>query len=229
MAAVLHHDPCEMVLGDPGGQREALSSEPEEGRRGRQTRLLLPGVEERGADDALGHLLGPKDEHRVVLPRPNGRRGEHEGRTSAGATRLDIDDRHAGHTEPAQDLVPGGDAAVGRSAEGRLKASLAHARLTQRGPHSHHAHVGGRDAVETAERMHADPCDHDSVVHEAPSGAKANVTTSLPSASRCSGTMRNSIGWPAESATGSLSVRRAMTRIPSGSSTTPTPKGTSPS
>ena len=52
--------------------------------------------------------------------------------------------------------------------------------------------------------------------------------TSFPSSSRCSGTMRSSIGWPTASAPGSLSVSRVMTRTPSGSSTTPTPKGTSP-
>ena len=39
--------------------------------------------------------------------------------------------------------------------------------------------------------------------------------------------MRSSIAWPAAKP-GSLSVSRVMTRTPSGSSTTPTPKGTSP-
>jgi len=43
--------------------------------------------------------------------------------------RLDVDDGHAGHAEPAEHLVARGDAAVGGPAEGGLEIAFADARL----------------------------------------------------------------------------------------------------
>ena len=170
------------------------------------------------------HLLRAEDEDGVVLPRTDGRRRQHERGSPAGAAGLHVDDGHARHAEAAEHLVARRDTAVGGATEGGLKVALADPRLAQRGAHGHYTHVGRRDAVETAERVQADT-GHGDAGH---AGAKAYVTTSLPSGSRCSGTIRSSIGWPATNEPGSLSVSRVMTRTPSGSSTTPTPKGTSP-
>ena len=137
-----------------------------------------------------------------------------------------------GGFQAAQHLVAGGNAAVNRPAERRLESTLSDARLVQGGTDGYYAHVGGGDAVEAPEGMHPHTSDGDlgsRGAHEASTGAKAYVTTSFPSASRWRGTTRSSIARPGSKAPGSLSVRRVMTRTPSGSSTTPIPKGTSPS
>ena len=68
---------------------------------------------------------------------------------------------------------------VGRAAEGGLEVALADARLAERGAHRHHAHVGRRDAIEAPEGMQPDAGDADA----GHTGAKAYVTTSLPSSS----------------------------------------------
>ena len=117
----------------------------------------------------LGHLLGAEDEHRVVLPGPDGRRRQHQRGAAAGAAGLDVEDGHARHAEAAEHLVARGHPAVGGAAEGRLEVALADARLAQRRPHGDDAHVGGGDAVEAAEGMQADT-GHGDVGH---AGAKA--------------------------------------------------------
>ncbi len=228
VATVLDDHPCQVALGDAGREAQPLGPQGEERRRGGEAGLLLPRLEERRADDPLGHLLRAEHEDGVVLPGPDGGRREHQGGAAAGAARLDVDDRHARHAEPAKHLVAGRHAAVGGAAERSLEAALADARLSQRGADGDHTHVGGR-GVEAPERVHADTGDGDGGRGRAHDGAKAYVTTSFPSESACSATRRNSIACPAWRAAGSLSVRRVMTRTPSGSSTTPTPNGTSPS
>ena len=71
----------------PEVEAEALRPQPEEGRRGGQARLLLPGLEEGGPDDPLGHLLGAEHEDGVVLPGPDGRRRQHRARRSRWRSR----------------------------------------------------------------------------------------------------------------------------------------------
>jgi hypothetical protein len=116
-------------------------------------------------------IFSVEDEHGVVLAGPDGGGRQHQGGATAGTTRLHVDDRHAGHAEPAEDLVTGGYAAVGGAAEGGLESALADPGLPQGAAHGEHAHVGGRHAVETPEGVHAHPGDHGH--HAAPTGEKA--------------------------------------------------------
>ena len=141
----------------PDRQHQPLRPQGEEGRRCGKASLLLPGLEERRADDALGHFLGAEDEDGVVLPGPDGRRSQHERGTAAGAACLHVDDGHSGHAQPAQHLVARGHPAVRRPAERGLEPALADPRLTKRGTDGHHAQVGGRDAVEPSEGVQARP------------------------------------------------------------------------
>src|SRR5207248_4301660 len=81
-----------------------------------------------------------------------------------------------------------------------------------------------------AERVEADPDDGDARrVHDAaPTGAKAYVTMSRPSASVANGTTTSSSSIPMRNSAGSATVSRASTRTSPGISTYPTPNGVKP-
>ena len=70
-----------------------------------------------------GIFSTPEHEHRVVLAAGDLGGGQGERRATAGAPRLDVDDRHAGEPERGEHLVAGRDAAVDRAAERGLEAA----------------------------------------------------------------------------------------------------------
>ena len=67
VAAVLHDDVGEVLLREPRLAQQPLRAQREVRRRRREPGLLAPRLEERRADDALGHLLDAEHEHAVVL------------------------------------------------------------------------------------------------------------------------------------------------------------------
>src|ERR1019366_6083986 len=126
----------------------------------------------------------------VVLAGLDRSRGQHERGSATGTSGLDVDDGHTRHPETAQHLVARGHSPIGGPAECGLEPTLAHTGLAQCSPHGLDAHVCGGDTLETTKGM--DPhSGNDDAGHDASAGAKANVTTSRPSASVCNGTMRN--------------------------------------
>ncbi len=168
VAAVLHHHLGQLLLRDARLPLEPLGPQREVGGGGGQAGLLAPRLEERGADDALRHLLDPEHEHRVVLPGPDRARGEHERRCAARAAGLDVHDRDAGAAERAEHLVARGDPGVGGAAERGVEAGVAG--LVERGAHGGDAEVGDGPVGEPTEGMDPQPGDP----HVAAHGAGAN-------------------------------------------------------
>ncbi len=154
----------------------------------------------------LGIFSTPKTSAAVVLAGADRTRRELERGSAACAAGLDVDDRHAGECERAEDLVTRRDTAVRGSAERRLERGVTGFR--ERGAHGVYAHVGRGLALESTERV------------ETGSGyANAHVTTPSGSSSATS-----VIGRPYSSLVGSASRKRVITRSFSfTSSTTPKP------
>ena len=146
-------------LGEAGVGQQPLGPEGEEGRCRAETGRLLPRGEERGPDDPLGHLLDPEDQHPVVLARGDRCRPQLEGGPPRGTAGLHVVDGDAGAGQRGEDPVPGGHAAVGRPAEGRLHVADADAGLGQRRPHRRHPHGRPGQVAEAAEGVEAHPGD----------------------------------------------------------------------
>src|SRR5439155_6694719 len=94
-------------------------------------RLFPPPLEERRADDPLGHLLDAEHERAVVLLGPDRPGRELQRRATTCAARFDVDDRNPRQRERAEHLVSGRDPAVGGAAERGLERRVA--RLPERG------------------------------------------------------------------------------------------------
>ena len=157
VTAVLHDHRRKVVLGDTGALHQALRPEREVGGGGGEPDSLLPGLEERRADDAAGHLLHAEDQCGVDLPDFDRALGERERGAAARATCLDVDDGHPGHPEPAENLVPGRDAPVCGGAEGGLEAACARCRLPRgRVANSDNPEIRGGHAFEPPERVDPD-------------------------------------------------------------------------
>ena len=160
VAPVLHDDLGEVVLGEPGFAQQPLGAQREvRGRRG-EAGLLAPRLEERRADDALGHLLDAEHEHAVVLAGADRAGRELQRGAAARAAGLDVDDRHAGARERAEHLVAGGDAAVRGAAERGLERAGCRPRPSAARTACTPMSVTVR-SVEPAERMDADAGDLD--------------------------------------------------------------------
>ena len=167
VTTVLHHHRGQMVLGHARVLHEALGPQGEIGRRGAEPRVLLPGLEERRPDHALGHLLQPEDEHGVIGTGADGPGPEHEGGPAAGAARFDVDDGHARHAQARQHLVARRHPAVGGGAEGGLEPAPGDAGVEEGAVHGGHAHVGDGPVLEAAEGVDGDP-GHVHGRHDAP-------------------------------------------------------------
>ena len=200
---------CSLV--SPALAQQPLRAQREVRGRRREPGLFAPRLEERRADDALGHLLDAEHERAVVLAGPDRAGRELQRRAAARASGFDVDDRHAGERQRAEHLVSRRDPAVRGAAERGLERRVPG--LGERRPHRVHAHVGRGLALEPPERM------------DARAGyANAHVTTPSGSSSAT-----RVIGWPNSSRAGSDSRRRVMMRSCScTSSTTPKPYGTGP-
>ena len=140
VAPVLHHDLGEVLLGEPGLAQQPLRAQREvRGRRG-EPGLLAPRLEERRADDALGHLLDAEHEHAVVLAGADRARRELQRGAAARAAGLDVDDRHAGAARARR--APCGPTRRRRTRCRRTRPGTRVAGLGERGAHRVHAHVG---------------------------------------------------------------------------------------
>ncbi len=200
-----------MFLREPGLAQESLRPQREVRGGRREPGLLAPGLEERGSDDPLGHLLDAEHERAVVLTGPDRAGRELQRRAAARAAGFDVDDGDAGERQRAEHLVARCDPAVRRTAEGGLERRVAG--FVERGAYRGDTHLGGCLALEPPEGV------------DARSGyANAHVTTPPGSSSATS-----VMGRPNSSFVGSDSRRRVMTRSRSRtSSTTPNPYGTDP-
>ena len=179
----------QVVAGQAVLAQQALGPQREEGGRGGQAGLLLPGREERRADDAAGHLLDAHDEHRVVLPGADGGGGQGQRGAARRAPGLDVDDGDAGQGQRAEHAMAGGHAAVGGGAErgadlapgvGRRRPAGVGQAVRGGGD----AHVGGGRLARTA-RTGAGPTPAISTpftVPHGPVGAKAQIR--LPAGQR---------------------------------------------
>ena len=159
-----------MVLGGDAGEvfephvalhHQALGTEREVGRRGREPRLLAPRLEERRADDTARHLLHAEHEHRVVPAARHLCGAESQGRAAARAAGLDVHGRHTREAERRQHLVAGRDAAVDGAAERGLEVAAPESCLGERGPDGVRAECRHAPIREAAEGVDPDPGDVD--------------------------------------------------------------------
>ena len=206
VAAILHDHLGEVLFGETGFAQQPLRAQREVGGSCGEPRLLPPRLEERGADDALGHLLDAEDERAVVLAGPDRAGRELQRGAAARAAGLDVDDGQPRERQRAEHLVPRRDAAVRGAAERRLERRVAG--LLERGAYSVHSQVGRGAALEPSEGMDARP-------------GYANAHVTAPSGNSSATSVS---GWPNSSRAGSDSRNRVMTRRRScTSSTTPKP------
>lgn len=154
---VLDHHGGQVVLGEAGVGQQPLGPEGEVGGGGGEPGLFLPGGEERGADDPLGHLLDAEHEDAVVAARGDGLGAELEGGAAAGAAGFDVDDGRAREGQGTQHPVAGGHAAVGGPAVGGLEAAGADPGLGHRCPHRRHAEIDQAPVLEPPERVQPHP------------------------------------------------------------------------
>ena len=168
VAAVLHDDRGEMLLGDTRLAHEPLGPQREVRGCGGEAGFLAPRLEERRADDPLRHLLDAVHEHGVVLAGSDRACREHERGATARAPGFHVDDRHAGHAHRVEHLVARGDARVHGAAERGLEAAATDAGIGERLTHRDDAHLGDRRALEPSEGMQPDARDVDGAHRSAP-------------------------------------------------------------
>ena len=172
----------------PGAGEQALGPQGEVGRRGGQAGLLLPRLEERGADDALGHLL----ECRTPAPCRTGPSRMAAARqlqrgAPRGAAGLHVDDGDAGHGQRGQHPVA-------RRPRRRRRCRRRRRLHVRPGPtpasasaarDGHDPHVGGGRVAEAAEGVEARPRRSRTLAHrwntQVTEGSPSGPGTSSPS------------------------------------------------